>query len=398
MLNKHLRFSPLITASHLHTISAAVRAICVLYLVMSSTSLAQGVPEIYPRVYDEQVPPGGMLQIKVQLTEPEPITTGRTTLAVEGGEGDQGPLGGVEGVALFGCGGDVSGAAVVTGNRVSIRFVSPHGTFGTAVDSPIIAVNIPVRPDARVGQTSRLNLDPTASFYVAPSGTTYAQETVSGVFKVGGNISISNVVPGGGFVPAGSTVTVSGIGFRPQARVEISDVEIASTRYVGPTQLDVVLARSTEMHGKRVQVTNGDRSSAIYYSYLRATPLGQSARPLLAATVPIFSTRSFTQAVVTPLVNARLFTGLGFQNPSGQWAVVTVELFSAAHRLIGATTLTLPPETRIAREVCEYSPDFRLAPGDYFRLRSSVPVQMLGLIGNDADGSVLPLDPIRLDD
>src|SRR5262249_41942004 len=150
-------------------------------------------------------------------------------------------LGDVAGVALFGPAGDVSGAAVVSGNWLSIRFLSPHATFGTDPYSPIIAVNLPVRPDASAGQTSQLNLDPTNSYYVAPDGVPYDQEIVSGVFTVGGSLSISNVVPGGGFVSAGSTITVSGTGFGPESKVDIRDVEIASTQYVGPTQLDVVL-------------------------------------------------------------------------------------------------------------------------------------------------------------
>src|SRR5215813_14525280 len=117
MFNRHLGFFPPIRASPLHPISAAVRLMCVLFMVTSSTSLASGKLEIYPRIYDEQAPAGGMIQLKVKLTEPRPITVGRTTLGPDsGGQGASQPLGDVAGVALFGPAGDVSGAAVVSGN------------------------------------------------------------------------------------------------------------------------------------------------------------------------------------------------------------------------------------------------------------------------------------------
>ncbi len=396
MLKISFMFSLLTTASRSPPILATVGLMCVLCLARSSSSLAENVPEIYPRVLDEQAPPGGTIQLKVQLTEPRPVTTGSVsiTYGLARQAASLGPLGDIEGVALFGPAGDVSGAAVVNGDRLSIRFASPRGTFGTGEESPIIAVLIPVRPDATPGQTAWLTLDPDASFWIAPSGEQYLQEVASGIFTVGGSVSISNVDPGGRFVSEGSTLRVSGIGFQPRARVEIDDVEVASTRYISPTQLQVVLGSSTQMHGKRVRVTNYDRSSATYYSFLRATPEGHSALPLLAATLPIFSTRTFTRALFFPVVDRQLFMGLGFQNPSARGSVVVIELFSASHQLIGSSNVHLPSEARISREISEYLPGFRPRLGDYLRVRSSAPVQMIGLLGNDADGSVVPVDPI----
>jgi hypothetical protein len=364
---------------------------CVLSLGLPSPSLAQNNPEIYPRVLDERSPPGGMIQLKVELTVPEPISTGDANVGGQGGA--QGPLGSPQAVALFAAGGDVSGAAVVSGQQLSIRFSSRHGTFGTIEDSPIIAVSIPVRQDAALGQTARLNLDPSMSFWIAPSGQIYEQEMQAGIFTVGGSVSITNVVPGGGLVPAGTTVTVSGTGFQPGARVQIDDVEVASSRYVGPTQLEVLLSDSTEMHGRRVSVTNRDGSAATYYSYLRAAVQGESKVTLLAATLPIFSTRTFTQSFFFPVLDRHLFLGLAFQNPSPRRALITIELFSAGRQPISSSSLTLPSQTRISREVSEYLSDFKPRLGDYLRVRSNVPVQVIGLVGNETDGTVVPVDP-----
>ncbi len=363
-------------------------------LLQPLSSVAQILQEIYPRVLDDQAPPGGTLQLKVQLTEPRPITTGNATVGDDGGEG---PLGLAEDVALFDPEGLVSGAAVVGGHQLSIRFSSRDGTFGTRRESPILAVNIPVRPDATPGETAGLNLDPSRSLWIAPSGRPYLEQVQAGQFTVGGTISIGNVLPGGGLVPAGSTVTVSGIGFQPGASVEIQDVELASTVYVDPTQLEVVLAADTQMHGKRVRVTNQDGSSAVYYSYLRATMLGVSSRPLLAATFPIFSTQTFTRTSFVP-VGGPLFLGLAFQNPSADSAVITIELFSLLDQLIGSFSFTLPPQTKISREISEYLSGVGPDLASYLLVSSTVPVQEVGLVVDELGGTVVPVDPIELAD
>ncbi|HKD42001.1 MAG TPA: IPT/TIG domain-containing protein [Myxococcaceae bacterium] len=336
-----------------------------------------------------------MIQLKVHLTEPRPITTGTTSIADDGtSQGTQAPLGDMLGAALFSPGGTVSGAAVVSGGHVSISFFSPDGTFGTDEDSPIIAVSIPVRPDAVPEQTALLILDPSSSYWVAPSGETYEQEVVWGKFTVGGSVSISNIVPGGGLVPAGSTISVSGIGFQPGTLVQIEGVELESTLYVDPTRLDVVLAKQTQMHGKRVTVTNNDGSSATYYSYLRATPVGQSARPLLAATFPLFATGTFTSAFFIPPDDSALFFGLALQNPNATPSMVEIALFSSSYELLESSSFSLPSEATITREISEYLPGFCPPAGSYLRVLSDAPLQMLGLVANDADRSVVPVQPI----
>src|SRR5262249_5629375 len=155
-------------------------------------------------------------------------------------------------------------------------------------------------------------------------------------------------------------------------------------------------ADPTEMHGRRVSVTNRDRSAATYYSYLRAAVLGESRVPLLAATLPIFSTRTFTQSFFFPVLDRHLFLGLAFQNPSPRRALITIELFSASRQLISSSSLTLPSRTRISREVSEYLSDFRPRLGDYLRVRSNVPVQVIGLVANEIEGTVVPVDPSQL--
>jgi len=129
MFNYRPNLSSLTTVRRSHSLAAALALMCVLSLVLLSPSVAQDNAEIYPRVLDERSPPGGMIQLKVKLTEPRPITLGASTVGDL--EGARGPLGTPQAVALFTSEGDVSGAAVVSGQQVSIRFLSRHGTFGT---------------------------------------------------------------------------------------------------------------------------------------------------------------------------------------------------------------------------------------------------------------------------
>src|SRR5215813_3289817 len=118
-------FSPLTRVSHCRGVPATLGLMCVLSLVKSSSSFGQVASEIYPRVLDEQAPPGGMIQLKVHLTEPEPIVVGRTSLSDDQpSQGAATPLDPMQDVALFSPAGDVIGAAVASGSKVSIRFFS----------------------------------------------------------------------------------------------------------------------------------------------------------------------------------------------------------------------------------------------------------------------------------
>ncbi len=389
IVKKHfLSAFPSAAATHSNPIPAALCLICIALLGGSSVSLADVFPGVSLRILNKTAPPGGLIQLTVIPTEPKPITSGRSVVAF-----DQGPLDSVQGAALFSPAGDVSGAAVISGSQVRFQFTSPQATFGTDIGTPLLVVSIAVRPDARWGDRAHLTLDTTSSLWLDLFGDPYPQEVRSGVFTVGGTVSIADVVPGSGVLPAGSTVTLSGVGFQPLTRAEIDDVNILFTRFVSSTQLDVVIAQPAQMYGRRVRVRNPDRSEAVYYSYLRAVPQGQSARSLLAATVPIFALQTLTAAHFNTLSDSNLFLGLAFQNPTAESAAITIEMYSAAKELIASANLVLPPHARTSREVSEFLTGVAPPAGSYLRVVSSVPVQMLGLIGNEATGSVAPMNP-----
>jgi len=340
------------------------------------------------RVPNETEPPGGTLEMKVALTEPEPITTGGIAL-----EFDPGPLGSVQDVALFSPGADVTGAAVIAGSQIYIAFNSPDGSFGTGGrDLVIAAVVIPVRDDAASGDQSNLVIDPQASWWANPLGEPYAQEAAPGLLTVGGNLSIFEVVPGSALLPAGSTFTVRGMGFQPGLRMQLEGVDIA-TRFVSENEIEGTVLEETRMHGQTIRVRNPDRTTTTYTSFMRTVPLGESSRPLLAQTLPVFSAATFVESYFDPNIGADRFEALAFQNPGADSADIAIEAYSADGALLASTSFSLPAGMRISREVSEFLPGVTFTTGSYLRVASQVPLQMLGMIGDDSAGTVLPLDP-----
>jgi len=357
------------------------------------TAADSGSPEPFSgvslKVLNASAPAGGTIQLTVALTEPKPIVTGSAVLSL-----DTATLGSVMGVALYGPAGassDAAGAAVASGNALTIRITSPSAAFGMDAAVPILAVTMGVRPDAAVGAQAKLLLDPASSFWLDPAGVLYAQEVKSGTFEVAGTVSIGDVFPGTGLLPAGSTVEVRGMGFEPGAIVEIDGVSVASAAFVSDREVAVTIADAADLYGRRVTLKNPDLSRASYLAYLRAAWLGRSAFPLLAATDPIFSPQALTGAFFTRPAAPGQFLGLALQNASADSADVTVELRSDAAGAIASTALTLPPRSRISREVSELFAG-QAAPADAFLVvRSNSPVQMLELLGDESAGTVEPV-------
>jgi hypothetical protein len=255
-------------------------------------------------------------------------------------------------------------------------------------------VSVAVRPDARPGADGTVAIDPARSLWIGPSGQPYPQRVQDGSFVVLGPLSISDVLPARGGLLAGSTVTVRGLGFQAGADIEIDGVLVGSTAFVGETELATTIAQSADMYGRKVNVTNPDHARASYRAHPRTDRLPPSTRPLLAATDPIFAPQTFSSAAfVSSAAASGQFLALALQNPGDETAGVTVELRSAAAGLVASTALDLPPRTWMSREASELFPGAAVPEEASLLVRSSLPVQMLGLVGDEAAGSVAPLVP-----
>jgi hypothetical protein len=359
-----------------------------LIFCLACAPLAAQVAPAEIRVSNETAPAGGMAQIKVSLTSPKPIITGVMSTDLSGSLIDS-----IDGIAMFNATGDVVGTAVVKSGRISARFTSPKGTIGSTTDYPLLTIAVTLSKFAVPGQKLTIALDPTASFWQDLLGPV-AVSLVPGSITVGGSVSITNVVPGGGMIPAGGTFSVLGMGFSPNTKISVRGLNASSIQYVSPTQFRVTVRETGLLDGTLIQALNPDNSTDNYYSYMRGVPMGVSAQPLLAETVPVFSILTATEAVVpstiSPQVNPSYFTGIALQNPSPAAASVLVEARSGAGTLLGSTVVTIPNGSRFSREASELF-GFVLPTSAYMHVISSQPVQLLGLLGNATTEVLLPI-------
>jgi hypothetical protein len=202
------------------------------------------------------------------------------------------------------------------------------------------------------------------------------------------------VIPGGGTLPAGATFSVYGMGFSPNTKLTVRNLNVQAITYVSPTEFRVTLKQTGTLDGAMFIAQNPDKSTDTYYSYMRGVPMGVSTRPLLAKTVPVFSILTATEAVlpstISPQVNPAYFTAIALQNPSPATATVTIDARSSTGAVLGSTTIALPNHSRFSREASELF-GFTLPTGAYLHMTSTQPVQVEGLLGNDSTNTVLPL-------
>jgi len=160
---------------------------------------------------------------------------------------------------------------------------------------------------------------------------------------------------------------------------------------VDSSRIEIVTAGETQLDGQLVTVTNPDQTGAACFSSLRTTDLGLSARPLLAATQAIFPLQARSSAVFTTPADGTFFA-LALQNPAPVESTVSIELWDG-NSLVASTALTLPALTRVSREISELFEGVVPGAGSVLALTATVPVQMLGMSGNENDASMTPVLP-----
>ena len=359
-------------------------------LLMCGQVLAQLNVEL--RIPDETVPPGGMLQLKVEITEPRPISKGGQKTKFNAGF-----LGPVQGIALFSPAGDASGTAVLSKGAAHFSLSSPLadlGNFINFVDYPIITVAIPVKPTAPMGKTADLVLDPALSQWLQPNAQPYPVLLTNGILTVGGTLSITNVVPGGGIVPAGTKIAILGMGFRPDSKVQVNEGINPTQTFVSANEIDVTLGADINMTGRRIRVDNPSTNErAEYFSYQRTTAMGKSKHALVAATVPLFSEADWTTAYFKPVLSGSHFSALALENPTTQVVKAKLQLFGSNGLLLKSKTISLMPSKRWTRDLVETFVGVVPGNGTTLKVTATAPIPMLGLLGDDVLGTVDPVDP-----
>jgi len=333
------------------------------------------------KVRNEKAPPGGMAQMKVYITEPKPISTGK-------GRGSFSALASLDGIALMSPANDAYGVAVVAGTRFSIAVASPSATFGLDPDYPVLTIAGRVPADAPFGATYPIRLDAASLEFRDPDGAPYPVESKRGTLSVAAGVSIHDVRPGSADLPAGSVVTIIGSGFEPDTEIKFDETALAAVHVVDATRIDVVLGAPARMHGMEIRAINPDGSRVTYFSYQRTRRALPSAHPVLAATVPIFPYRL---AGAATLDTGGSPVGLALQNLSRLAVPATAELRAADGALLGTVSLRIGANRFVVRESREL---FGVAapPGAVIYVRARHALQVMG-VAVEADGTARPILP-----
>jgi hypothetical protein len=369
---------------------------------MDGTPRTNDGPGLSLRVNDEAAPVGSIVQIKVDVTEPKPISTGRGKIKIK-------HLTPVQGIVLMNEGQDTYGLAIIDGEDLSFVITSPSSLFGTSADYPILGIAGTVS-SASAGATFPLTLDPAGLGFRDPSGTVYPTEIRNGTLTIDANaVAIGDVSPGSATVPAGGVVRISGVNFTPNTRLQLSETSVAQQRFINSQRIDVVLGQTTNMHGLRIRARNDEKnnkSESEYFSYERTTASGSSNDPMLSKVVPLFAPTVYTSATIDlprqssgagrrraarTLAASKTTLGVALQNLETSNASVTIELLDGSGNPYAINTVSVGPDRFLVREISEL---FGIvAPPSGVRLRSNVPIHILGLLADSSTGTAAAVPP-----
>ena len=378
------------------------------------------------KVGDAQVPPGGIYQYQLLLTEPKPIGNGSARPTMPSGS-----TGTVRGVAVNDPSGQAVGIALVNQSvnppsfAVSIKAPNlPNPTMGTDVSYPLFTMTMPVNSSATLGASLPVNLDASNTSFLDGNGALYPQEITGGTLSIGGTISITDVIPGGGLLPDRTTLRILGIGFTSNTRIQIEGTTIffnaQDTRFISPNEIDVTLCNGTidpaaiscphsspspdgtgatfQLDGERVRATNKDTNEVKeYFSYQRTDDeSGASGNSLVLEVHPMFSRILYSRGFIPYQADATHFTGMSVQNTSAQDATFNVELLDSGGNPLpnSAQGVVVRAGKKITRDIGDWVPV--ITGGTPVRVRVTVAsgpaqLQMLGFTGDTVAGTVTPL-------
>jgi hypothetical protein len=334
------------------------------------------------RISNETIPAGGTVQVKFSLTEPHPITSTGSNYALDGMS--------VDGVALWSPVGDAGGIGLVKNDSLYINAISPSGSLGNGLDYPFLTITSDIPASVKTGTSFPLTWSSDSWLSTATGPMNISIKP--GTLVIGGSISIRGVYPGGGTWPAGTLIRVLGTGFSSTTRLT-TKFGISSITVVSANEIDVILRDQTTLDSQQFIAVNKDNSTSSYFSYLRGVLIKQPSRDLLQRAEPAFPLQTHALAsLVVPALTASQFAGLALQNPNPGPLVVTFELDSASGGIQVASVI-LPSGTRLVDDVSSLMNGAVVNPGDTFRLTSTAPLQILGLLGDESAVTVAPFFP-----
>jgi hypothetical protein len=358
-------------------------------LVVSGTLTAQApAPVLDIRVSTETVPAGAMAQIKVYLGTPQPISSGSIGLTFTGL-----PAGAsaIQGLTVFSATGDVTAVGLFDYRAAfELNFLSPSAGVGRLPGVPILEFSIPVPNGFSVAVIGSFS---------GPAGT-YAMTAQPGGAAIGGSLSIQTVTPATGYLPAGSQLIVTGVGFQSGTDVEIEGVSLASVDIASPTVIDATVSGATEITGKQIALRNPDGSQVTYWGGLTDSlftfPLNPTPSAICGRMGPAFDD-PISLVVQNPNpVPAQVTIGNAIVAAPGQTLTVTVPSGGAYETAISDppySTVQSDPSTPI-RTLCFVLEDYSFDLLTVLPVVSQVgPVPSIGSIVNAASGAQSAVSP-----
>jgi len=366
-------------------IAAVIGALCLSALPwVVSASGPDGGTGLRVRILDETAPAGSIVQMKLRTTEVTPISGGRGRFAF-----DQSVFDAVVGIGLFATTGEVAGAAVVDAGQVRLGYVT---TQPFTADYPFMTIALRIRADAIPGAQTNFTIDPSSIWTL--NGVPVSARISPGTVTVGGSVAIGNVVPGEGSLPAGTVVSVRGVGFGPLSRLRSEGtLDITSPLLVSPTEMRFRLRAPANMTAQLLRVDNPDGSRSMYYAYMRGVSAAVSSRALLASTQTVFSgtTRSVATVGPIPALSGSQFAGIALHNPSLTPADLTIELFAADGTSLFSSKRSLAAGSRLALDAAELLDGVIPPAGSFVRVTASSPIGAFGLLCDESARTVSPM-------
>jgi hypothetical protein len=269
------------------------------------------------------------------------------------------------------------------------RYVSTAPGGG---EYPVMTVSVRLASDLAAGSRGLVTLEPSIWNI---NGIAVASKKATARVTVGGTLAVTDVVPGEGWFPAGTVVSVRGAGFGGDTRLRFKGNRIDAAQVVSDTEIRFTLARGTTMTGAEFRIDTPE-GRVMYYSYLRGTPAETSRRPLLASTETIFSgvTRSLATFGPIPAMNpAFQYAALALQNPNLEAADATLELYAADGTLLQSSLRTLESGYKLTLELSELFDGVAPPPDASVRVTSSLPLETFGLFVDERIRTVTPRLP-----
>jgi uncharacterized protein (TIGR03437 family) len=279
---------------------------------------------------------------------------------------DPAVFGTISAVAVFSAQGDAMGIATISGQSLDVSISSAAGGIGQLPRLPVLTVTIPVLATAPAGTVSAITLDASQTRWTDAQNNAYSVTVAPGSVTVGGSLSVHNLAPGGGLLPAGTLVRINGTGFSAATTTTIDEVAISNTQFAGPGEIDLTLGGAADLTGKRVVLRNPDGSQLEYFPAIPSVP---DLAPAYAPSIqPLLSMQTWTSAAVTFTMRGG---AIALQNSNPTAVDVILQMRNPVATQIGQTTVTIPPG---ALNVYATS-----GGGDGFRAFAALPVRMLGM-------------------